>query len=175
GLPGGRRAPGGVELAPRGTTGDGRSVVDEPLRRVRASIEEDVLDALEELRLDVLVDRELSGVDDSHVQAGANRVVEKRRVHRLAYDVVPTERERELGDAARNERARATLLEPGDRLDERLREGRVLLDAGRDREDVRVHHDVFRREPGLLREQVVCTAEDLDLSLDGLRLPALVE
>ena len=67
------------------------------------------------------------------------------------------------------------LLQQRDRVDERLRERRVLLDPGRDREDVRVHDHVLRREPGLADEQVVGAAEDLDLALDGVRLAALVE
>ena len=56
-----------------------------------------------------------------------------------------------------------------------LRERGVLLDPGRDREHVRVEDDVLRREPRFGREQVVSAAEDLDLSLDRLRLPLLVE
>ena len=47
---------------------DGAGVLDEALGRIRAPVEEDVLDALEELRLDVLVDGELARVDDSHVE-----------------------------------------------------------------------------------------------------------
>ena len=96
-------------------------------------------------------------------------------MHRLADGVVPAEGEREVRDAARDEHARTALLEERDRVDERLRECCVLLDAGRDREHVRVEDDVLREEAGLLREQVVCPAEDLDLPLDALRLALLVE
>ena len=79
---------------------DARGVLDETLGRVLAAVEDDVLDALEQLRLDVLVDRELAGVDDAHVEPGGDRVVEERRVHRLAHGVVAAEREAEVGDAA---------------------------------------------------------------------------
>ena len=95
-----RLAPGEVELALRRPAGDGRRVLDEPLGRVGAAVEEDVLDALEQVRLDVLVDGELAGVDDAHVEPRADRVVEERRVHRLAHGVVAAEREREVRDAA---------------------------------------------------------------------------
>ena len=76
-----------------------------------AAVEEHVLDALPQLGLDVLVDRELAGVDDAHVEPGADRVVEERRVHRLAHAVVAAEREAEVRDAARGVRARAALLD----------------------------------------------------------------
>ena len=70
-------------------------------------------------------------------------------MHRLAHGVVAAEREREVRDPARDERARAALLQERDRVDERLREGRVLLDPGRDREDVRIEDDVLGREARL--------------------------
>ncbi len=56
-------------------------------------VEEDVLDALEQVGLDVLVHGELPGVHDPHVEPRADRVVEERRVHRLADGVVTAERE----------------------------------------------------------------------------------
>ena len=110
-----------------------------------------VLDALEQVGRDVLVDDELAGVDDAHVEAGVDRVVEERGVHRLAHDVVAAEREREVRDAAARARARAALLDQRQRLDERLREVVVLLDPGRDREHVRVEDDVLGREADLVR------------------------
>ena len=91
-------------------------------------------------------------------------------MHRLAHDVVPAEGEREVRDPARDERARASLLQQRDRLDERLREGCVLLDPRGDGEDVGVEDDVLGRETRRLNEQVVRAAEDLDLALDRLRL-----
>ena len=138
---------------------DGRPLVaarelDEPLGRVGPAVPDDVLDVLEQLRLDVLVDHQEAGVDDAHVEAGADRVVEERRVHRLAHVLVAAEGERQVGDAAARPRAGAALLDERERLDERLRELVVLLDPRRDREHVRVEDDVLGREPRLLGQQV---------------------
>ena len=83
--------------------------LDEPLGRVRAAVEDHVLDVLEQLGRDVLVHDELAGVDDAHVHAGLDGVVEKGRVHRLAHDVVAAERERQVADAAADLHARAPL------------------------------------------------------------------
>ena len=114
-VPDGRLAPGQVELPLRRAAGDRRRVLDEPLRRILSPVEDDVLDALEQLRLDVLVHRELARVDDPHVEPRTDRVVEEGGVHRLAHRVVPAECEREVRDAAGDERARTTLLEERDR------------------------------------------------------------
>ncbi len=130
---------------------------------------------LEQLGLDVLVDHQEPGVDDPHVEPGADGVVEERRVHRLAHLLVAAEREREVGDAAARARSGAALLDQRQRLDERLRELVVLLDPRGDREDVRVEDQVLRREAGLLGEQAVGALADLDLALDGVGLALLVE
>ena len=66
------------------------------------------------------------------------------------------------------------LLDQRQRLDERLREAVVLLDPGRDGEHVRIEDDVLRR-PAVAGEQVVGAAADLDLALDRVGLPDLVE
>ena len=102
-----RLAPREVALAARALPLRAVGDLDEPLGRVLAPVEDDVLDALEQLGLDVLVQHELAGVDDAHVEPGADRVVEERGVHRLAHDVVAAERE------ARDSRCRRSSSRPG--------------------------------------------------------------
>ena len=146
-----RLAPGEIELALRRLALHGREGErDEPVGCVRTAVVQDVLDSLEQIRGDVLVDDELAGIDDAHVEPGADRV-EERRVHRLADDVVAAEGEGEVGDAAARARAWAALLDQRQRLDERLREAVVLLDPGRDGEHVGVEDDVLGSQPSRTR------------------------
>ena len=84
-----RLAPGEVALARRRLALDPLGELDQPVGRVVAAVEEHVLDQLEQVGLDVLVDRELAGVDDAHVEPGADRVEQERRVHRLADASLP--------------------------------------------------------------------------------------
>ena len=172
----GRLAPGEVFLpSSRGVPFVPAGELHEPLRRIGPTVPDHVLDVLEELGLDVLVDHQKAGVDDSHVEAGADRVVEERGVHRLADGLVAAECEREVRDAAARPGAGAALLDEGQRLDERLGELVVLLDPRCDGQHVRVEDEVLGREPGLLGEQPVRPLADLDLSLDRVRLALLVE
>ena len=60
---------------------------------VRPPVEHDILAGFAQLRLDLAVDGELPRVDDAHVHAGLDGVVEEYRVHRLAHLLVPPERE----------------------------------------------------------------------------------
>ena len=83
-----------------------RRELDHALGRVGPAVEDDVLDVLEQILRDVLVDDQLAGVDDPHVHAGLDRVIEKRRVNRLADDVVAAEGERQVADAAADLHAR---------------------------------------------------------------------
>ena len=116
-----------------------------------APVEQHVLDQFQQVGRDVLVDGELAGVDDAHVQPGPHRVEQERRVHGLAHHVVAAEGERQVGDAAAGPRAGAALLDQRQRLDEGLGVAVVLGDAGRHGQHVRVEDDVLGGEAGLLR------------------------
>ena len=102
----GRVAPRDVLLPLLALALDRRRELDHPLGRVGPAVEDDVLDVLEQILRDVLVDDELAGVDDAHVEAGLDGVVQERRVDRLADDVVAAERERQVADAAADLHAR---------------------------------------------------------------------
>jgi hypothetical protein len=91
----------------------------------------------------VVVDGQLARVDDAHVHAGANGVVQEHGVDRLAHRVVAAEREGHVGHAAGDLRVGQGLLDPARGLDEVHRVVVVLLDAGGDGEDVRVEDDVL--------------------------------
>ena len=125
---------------------------DQAFRGVLAAIEDDVLDLLLQLRLDLLVNGEHAGVDDAHVEPGANGVVEKDGVHRLAHRVVAAERKRDVADAAGDARAGQVRLDPARGLDEIDRVVVVLLDAGGDGEHVGIEDDVLGGEADFLDE-----------------------
>ena len=142
----------------RGAARVPRRDLEQALGRVGPPVEDHVLDPLQQVRVDVVVLRQGTRVDDRHVEAGADRVVQEHGVDRLADAVVAAERERHVGHAAADPRVRERRLEPARRLEERDRVAGVLLDARGDREDVGVEDDVVGREPGLLGEQRVARA-----------------
>ena len=65
----------------------------EPLGGIGPAIEEDILDPFQQVLGDLLIDAQHAGVDDRHVHARADGMVEERRVHRLAHRVVAAKRE----------------------------------------------------------------------------------
>ena len=117
------------------------------------AVEDDVLDRLAQLRLDLVIDRQVAGVDDAHVHARGDGVVEEHRVHRPAHRLVAAEAERDVGDAAGDPRVRQQLLDRARRLDEVDGVVVVLLDPGGDGEDVGIEDDVFGRKADLLGQQ----------------------
>ena len=120
--------------------------IDQSLRRVVASIEKHILHPQEQFRLDRFVNRELPRVHDPDVQPGANRVIEKRGVHRFAHRIVAAERERNVADATACARTRKIGFDPADGLNEIDRVIAVLLQPGRDGKHIRIENDVVRRE-----------------------------
>ena len=147
----------------------------QPVGRVGAPIEDDVLAQFAQLCGDVVVERQLSGVDDAHVHAGLDGVVEEHRVHGLAHRLVAAEGERQVRHAARDVHERHLLLDAPRRLDEGEPVSVVLLDAGGNREDIGIENDVFRREADRLGQELVGALADGDLAVGGVGLPLLVE
>ena len=94
---------------------------------------------------------------------------------RLAHAVVAAEGEGEVRDAARDVHAGTALLDQRRGVDEVLRVVGVLLDAGRDGENVRIEDDVLGREADLVDEELVGAFADLDLALGRVGLAVFVE
>ena len=147
----------------------------EPLRRIRAAIEQHVFHEVLQRRLDLLVNLKHPRVHDAHVHARADRVVKKRAVHSLAHVIVAAETERDVRHATAHFRVRQVRFDPARRLDEIDRVVVVLLHAGRDREDVRIENDVLRREADLIHEEAIRPLADADFFRVSRRLPLLVE
>ena len=149
--------------------------LDQPVGGVGAAVEEDILDPLEELRIDLLIDGQLPRIDDPHLHPGTDGVVEEGGVHRLADGVIATEGEGDVAHPPRHLHQRHRLLDQPRGLDEVDGVAVVFLDTGGDGEDVGVEDDVLRRESGLLGEEPVGPLADRHFALDFGRLPLLVE
>ena len=119
---------------------------EQPLGCAGIAVEDDVLAGLAQLGIDVVIDDHLPGIDDAHVHAGMNGMIQEHRVHGLAHRLVAAERERQIGDAAGDMRVRQVFADPARRLDEVDAVIVVLLKPGGDRKDIGIEDDVFRRE-----------------------------
>ena len=106
-------APGEIRSALGGLAGDGLGEAQQALGGVGAAIEDHVLGEVAKLGVELLVHAELAGVDDAHVHARGDGVVQERRVHGLAYDVVAPEAEAQVRDPAGDLDARAGVLDLG--------------------------------------------------------------
>ncbi len=169
-------APGQVCHGPSGTPGRvSTGYLQQALGCVGPAVQNDVLDAFQQLGGDLRVHCELAGIHDAHVHARGDGVVEEYGVDRLADRVVAAEGERDVADAARDVDPRQLGLDAPDCLDVGDRVAGMLLDAGADGEDVRVENDLIRRQPDLLGQQAVGAPADLDLALDRVGLTLLVE
>ena len=145
------------------------------LRRVGPAVEENILDPIEQVLGYLLVNSQHSRVDDAHVHARTDGVVEKGRVHRLPHGVVAPERKRHVAHPAGHLCVRKGFLDELDRLEEVDGVIIVLLDPGRDRQDVGVEDDVLRGKMGLLGEQPVGSRANAHLRVPVRCLPLLVE
>ena len=149
--------------------------LEQAVGRVCAPIEDHVLDQVAQLGLDIVIKRKLPGIDDAHVHARLDRVVQEHRVHRFTHALVAAEGERQVRHAAGHMHVRQLRLDAAGRLDEGAGVVVVLLDAGGDGEDIRVEDDVLGWKVHLLGEKLVGALADRELALGRLGLTRLVE
>ena len=148
---------------------------DQPLGGIGTSVQQYILNQLQQVLGDFLIHRKLSGIDDAHVHARLDGMIKKRRVHRLAHHVITAKRKGDIAHTTTDLAARQGGLNYARGLDEINCVIIVLLHSRGDGQDVRIENDVLRRETGLFGENLVRTGADFDLALDGISLAFVVE
>ncbi len=157
------------------TLGDLQHALGGRAAGLRHAVEHDVLAGLTQLRFDRVVDRQLAGIDDAHIHAALDGVVEEHGVHGFPHRLVAAEGEGEVRDTAGNVHMRQCRRDLTGGFDEIDAVIVMLLDAGRHGEHVRIEDDVFRRKASLLGQQLVGAGANLDFSRLGVGLALLVE
>jgi hypothetical protein len=149
--------------------------LEQPFGGVGAAVQHHVFDAFAQFSIELVVDADHPGVDDAHVHAGLDGVVQEHRVDRLAHRLVAAEAEAHVADAAGHLGPPQVPLDPARRVDEVDRIVGVLFDAGGDREDVGVEDDVLGREADLVDQDAIGALADLRLARQRVGLALLVE
>ena len=138
-------------------------------------VQDDLLSQLAGVGVDVRVAWQRARVDDGHVQALRNGIVEEDAVHGIAQGVQASEGEGQVAQAARERHARAGALDLSNCVDEVNGVAVMLRQACSDRQHVAIKDDVLRREIKLLAQQLVAALADPDLVLKRGSLALLVE
>jgi len=149
--------------------------LQQPFGTVAAPVEDHILHALAQLGIEVIVDRHRAGVDDAHVHARGDGVVQEHRVDGLADGLVAAEGERDVGYTTGDVAVRQGTLDDAGGFDEVDRVVVMLFDAGGHGEDVRIEDDVLRRETHLVDQDAVGARTDLHLARTGIGLAVFVE
>src|SRR5690606_34287554 len=144
-------------------------------RSAGMTVQNHILDLVTQLRRDLVIDLQLAGVDDAHLQPGLDRVVEKYRVYGLAHRVVATEGEGHVRHATRGQRIGQFVADIGTGLDKVDGIIVVLLNAGGHGKDIRIEDDVFRRKADFVDQNVVGAFADLLLARGGVGLACFVK
>ena len=149
--------------------------LEQSVGAIFAAIEDYILDTLAQFRLEFVIHRQHPGIDDAHVQASLNRVIEKDCVHRLAHVVVATERKRNVRDATRNERTLKILFDPARCLNESSSVIVVFFNAGGHRQNVRIENNVRRIPTQFFDQNPVRPRANLDATLERIGLTVFIE
>ena len=149
--------------------------LQQPFGGVLATGQDRVLHPFAQVFGDFRVDRQLAGVDDAHVHARPDGVVEEDRVHGLPHRVVAPEGEGHVADAAADQGVGQGLLDRAGGGDVIAGVAVVGGDPRGHGEDVGVEDDVLGRKPHRLGQDAVGAGGDVDHAPIPVRLAGLVE
>src|SRR5690606_41831558 len=119
------------------------------------AVKHHVLEHVAQGFVQVVVDGQLAGVDDTHAQTLTDRVVKEDSVNRLTHGVVATEGEADIGNAAGYAGVRQVLRDPACRVNEVDGIVVVLLNPGCDGKYVGIEDDVFGRETHFVAQNAI--------------------
>ena len=142
---------------------------------VIAAVEDHVLHRVAQLARQVIIDGQLTGIDDPHIHAVADRIVEEYGVDRLTDRVIAAEREGDVGDPAGDQRMRQLAFDVFAGADKVLGIVIVFFDTGRHRKDIRVKDNIFWREADLFGEDFVGATANLNFTFAGISLAHFVK
>jgi len=123
----------------------------------------------------MVVDSELSCIDNADSHARTNGVEEEHRVQGLAHPVVALKGEREVGDATGDVGQREFFTKGRGGLDHVEAVTVVFGNTGGHGEDVRVEDDVLGRHLDLVNQNAICPTANLYAAFDRVRLALFVK
>ena len=149
--------------------------LDQALTRIRAAVQNDVFHALAQGWLQVVIHTDHARVDDGHVHARLNGMVQKHGVNGLAHRVIAPEAERYVRHSTRHLSPRQIGLDPARGLDEIDRVIVVLFNARRHGKNIGIENDVFRGETHVVHQDTVSARANFGLALVGVGLSFFIK
>ena len=147
---------------------------NQPFGGIGIFVEDNILARNAQFRVYIVIDVELAGVDNCHVQSRRDCVVQEDRMHRPAHRFIATEREGKIRKTARIMGMRTKHAQFFDGFDEVYAVIIMLFDTGRDRKDIRIENNVFRGKADAYQE-VISALTDFHLALFGVCLTLFIK
>ena len=142
---------------------------------IGAAVEQHILHEFEQVFGNIIVHGQLPGIDDAHVHARPDAVVQECRVHGFAHVVVAPETERNVAHAARNLGVRQVLLDPAGGVEKVNGVVVMFLNTRGYGQDIGVENNVLRRKTDFVHQNVVGPFADFNAAFVAVGLALLVE
>src|SRR5690606_1848692 len=142
---------------------------------IRAAVQNHIFNALFQLRRQVVIHRQLAGVDDTHAQAVLNGVIQEHRVNGFTHRLVTAEGEGYVGHTTRNLGVGQVVGNELTTVDEIHRVVIVFFNTGGHGEDVWVENNVLRREADFVDQYAVRAFADFVFARFGISLTLFIK
>ena len=150
-------------------------ISDQTIGSIFSPVQDHILHQFQQILRDLVVDQEVSSVDDPHIQTGFDGMEKEGRMHGFPDKIVPPEREGKIADTAADTGIRKVFLDPFHGADEIHRIGVMFINPGGNREDIGIKNDIFGQETHFFGKDIVSPAGDHDTAFERGSLTLLIE
>ena len=149
--------------------------IQKAVRRIGAAVQNNILNPLAQLIGDIIINRQLTRIDNRHIETCRNGVIEKDRMHGFAHRIISAKGETDIRQSARNPRMRQIGFNTFASFKERDGVIIMLLNPCRHSENIGIEYDVFRREIHFIDEQIIGPLTDAEFIIRCLGLAFFVK
>ena len=147
----------------------------QPFRGVFATVKQHVFHPFQQIRINLLIHDNLTGIDDAHIHTGLNGMIQEGRMHGLTNRIVAAQGKRQIAHPSADLYQGKLAFNTTRGLD--IIHGIIFMfvHAGGHGKNVGVKNDVFRRKTHFIRQNLIGATANIHAALHRIGLPLLVK
>ena len=149
--------------------------INQSFSGVFSTVEQDIFDKFQQIFWNFLVDIQHAGVNNSHVETGVNRVIQKSGVHCFTDRIITPERKGNVAHSTTDQRSRTAFFNLFYCFNESHRIVVVFLHSGSHRQNIWIKNNVVRSKTNGFSKQFKGSAANFNFVFKQCCLPFFIK
>ena len=149
--------------------------INQSFSGVFSTVEQDIFDKFQQIFWNFLVDIQHAGVNNSHVETGVNRVIQKSGVHCFTDRIITPERKGNVAHSTTDQRSRTAFFNLFYCFNESHRIVVVFLHSSGHSQNIRIKNNIVRRKSNVFGQQLIGSTADFNFLFEFCCLTGFIK